>query len=1359
MRRLLPTCIVLTVLTLGSTSGRTLLVPQEYPGIQAAIMDAQDGDVVVVSPDEYYETINFGGRNIVVTSIDPNDPEIVEETAIIGDEEGSTVIFENGETRAAVLRGFTITGGYGTPVPEIFGNEIYWGAGIFIKESSPTIMQCVVADNHGPLVFESGNEQIGYGGAIATVMSDALITNNILRDNSCYAGAGIMTYMGDPLIRNNLIHSNSAFVAGGVVLFGGRLLNNTIVANNVDLGIQYGELGFAGNIYTEGDSEFSPSRIAGNIIALATSGGGMYHNGLANEDIAYNNVWGNTPGNYLSQQPGMGDVVYDGPSSRTGISGNISVDPIFEAAHVRDYRIREGSPCISAGDPTYAPDAFETDIEGDPRIYAVLIDIGADEFVGYIHPVADAGPDQHLLAPGPVALDGSNSFFHDPQGETEYIWEQIEGLPVSLTDPESATPSFYAPEAGRYVFDLVVGDGMGLSRPDKVLILVGNQPPVAIAGPNQVCEAPSTVRLDGSASYDPDGIDVITYEWTQVAGPPVELVGPATATPSFMCETGGLYRFQLVVSDPFAVSEPSFVEVVTVGVTVIQQALGATVPDVSYYFYPDVSGPHIVYAAGSFSAYDWDIKCRNTITQEVTTITAGRLDTHPKIDGDIVVWAGGSAPPYNGYQGRENLSVFARSLTTGVQVTLAQHDNYNSFSHPAVSGNTVVWLEHRGIDKNSDGFWRNMPFNIVGADISDLQNPVPLFIFEEGGERDPYNYNEFYSDYDSVIDICGSIVVWEGGGDIFAADLSDAQDIQVYIVCMDSAVQKDPAIFGRTVVWTDMRNDSGDIYGADISDWNNIREFPVVRRSGMQHQPAIDGCLVTYCDGGTYGGYIRLACLTGSGSILDITLQGSYYGVWPAIDGDTLVWVRGVFSEPQAAQVQFAYSIGDGDVENLTQGTHYDYIQHAIVEAESGDIIRAAPRRYNENISMYSKSLRITSMDPNDPSVVAATIIDGMGRAPAASFVYSEGPQSILDGLTLTNGSTGIYCRATEPSFVNCRVVGNRGAGITLSKESKVNLRGCLIADNGSHGIDMPAVADGRFMRHNFATLVNCIVARNQGCGLAGSMPTAINCTITQNNGGGINAVRPTVCNSIVYANGHPQIVASSWVITYSDIMGGWPGDGNIDTDPMFADAANGDYHLMSQQGRWDSNAGVWVLDGVSSLCIDAGDPNPMYLGGEPSPNGAVVNLGAYGGTAQASMTFDPGCFPQDDPAYEDWLALGRPSCWCYRRQCHGDADGRAEGGPKTGYFHVHFNDLNVLLAAWNVLEPPDGPGVASVVGPDGVTSGLCADFSHSVEGGAKTGYYRVHFCDLGRLVANWRVKEPPDGPGVPPDCGGTLEP
>jgi hypothetical protein len=127
--------------------------------------------------------------------------------------------------------------------------------------------------------------------------------------------------------------------------------------------------------------------------------------------------------------------------------------------------------------------------------------------------------------------------------------------------------------------------------------------------------------------------------------------------------------------------------------------------------------------------------------------------------------------------------------------------------------------------------------------------------------------------------------------------------------------------------------------------------------------------------------------------------------------------------------------------------------------------------------------------------------------------------------------------------------------------------------------------------------------------------------------------------------------------------------------------------------------------------------------------------------------------FPASHPDYAEWLAVGKPDCWAYPRQCHGDADGLQSGSAKTGFYYVGPSDLNILMAGWQVKEPPDGPGIASI------QNGICADFARDQGGSAKTGFYRVGPTDLNRLVENWLVKEPPDGPGVPGDCGGTLEP
>jgi hypothetical protein len=114
---------------------------------------------------------------------------------------------------------------------------------------------------------------------------------------------------------------------------------------------------------------------------------------------------------------------------------------------------------------------------------------------------------------------------------------------------------------------------------------------------------------------------------------------------------------------------------------------------------------------------------------------------------------------------------------------------------------------------------------------------------------------------------------------------------------------------------------------------------------------------------------------------------------------------------------------------------------------------------------------------------------------------------------------------------------------------------------------------------------------------------------------------------------------------------------------------------------------------------------------------------------------------------FDEWVGVGKPPCWCYKRQCHGDADGELGGSAKTGYYAVGPGDLNILIAGWLVLEPGFGPGI------DTIPNGICADFAHNQGGSAKTGYYRVGPADLNILITNWLVLEPGFGPGVPEDC------
>ncbi len=95
-------------------------------------------------------------------------------------------------------------------------------------------------------------------------------------------------------------------------------------------------------------------------------------------------------------------------------------------------------------------------------------------------------------------------------------------------------------------------------------------------------------------------------------------------------------------------------------------------------------------------------------------------------------------------------------------------------------------------------------------------------------------------------------------------------------------------------------------------------------------------------------------------------------------------------------------------------------------------------------------------------------------------------------------------------------------------------------------------------------------------------------------------------------------------VVEYSCIDGWTPergGRGNLGMDPLFVAPDQNDFHLKSRAGHWDAVALAWVADDVTSPCIDTGDPNcPVEQ--EPFPNGGIVNMGAYGGTCEASKSW-----------------------------------------------------------------------------------------------------------------------------------------
>ncbi len=280
---------------------------------------------------------------------------------------------------------------------------------------------------------------------------------------------------------------------------------------------------------------------------------------------------------------------------------------------------------------------------------------------------------------------------------------------------------------------------------------------------------------------------------------------------------------------------------------------------------------------------------------------------------------------------------------------------------------------------------------------------------------------------------------------------------------------------------------------------------------------------------------------------------------------------------------------------------------------------------------------------------------------------------AILDGFTITAGNAnangfwpnicggGIYNDSGSPTLTNCTFNENSakwGGGIYNFFYSNPAVKSCTFSGNsadsrgggmGNFWYSSPTLTNCTFsgnsansggggMSNSFSspTLTNCTFSGNQALDGGGmyndySSPTLSNCTFSGNTagqhgggiycqygGGGLPGSGPPlgraliITNSILWDDTPEEIYdeKSATIITYSDVQGGWPGEGNIDAEPCFVET-----------GYWDAN-GVWIEGDYHLLpdspCINAGDPNYIAepnetdLDGKPRIIGGRIDMGAF---------------------------------------------------------------------------------------------------------------------------------------------------
>jgi hypothetical protein len=447
--------------------------------------------------------------------------------------------------------------------------------------------------------------------------------------------------------------------------------------------------------------------------------------------------------------------------------------------------------------------------------------------------------------------------------------------------------------------------------------------------------------------------------------------------------------------------------------------------------------------------------------------------------------------------------------------------------------------------------------------------------------------------------------------------------------------------------------------------------------------------------------------------------------------GDGTTWNRITFIE--AADSCLAHCI----IEYAdSEGAHQDYYEpgprtyhEAVVALASHlDIERCVFQKLpDESANAEGDAIAIISDDPDHPGDATAHIRGSqflsIGQGVHTRYAYVLVEDCFFTGKHGDNDDVDLWGESTPPPLIRnnlflnpdhddminptrCSAViignviaGSDDHGVVLRDRGFPIMMNNLIYDCSSAGIAVENSCEALLVNN---TIVDC------GRGLRLFDLGRWNPPYSLNPGGGT----ATVINCIIWdcpqpitltdsSNTEIEDPGSHITIEYCNVQGGqdgisvsgthstvtW-GQSNVNADPQFADPGSSDYHVKSEAGRWEPTTQAWTKDDVTSLCIDAGDPNSDWAA-ELWPHGKRINMGAYGGTPEASMSLSAvgnvGDLNADDSMdardllilCEDWLIERLPTAADINRDSV-----------------VDFHDYAALAADW--LEEISGDGLVA---------------------------------------------------------------
>ncbi len=324
-------------------------VPIEYPTIREAMAAAVDGDHIIIHPGTYTGENNilniFENKELIIRSLDPDDPEIVESTVISGEDSYGRVCFGIGNAKPGNrIAGLTMRGFRGPVIEcnngyveidqclftnnEVSGQTSWYLGLILCNEGAMDIEGCRFYENHPNYSpHQIGAISINYGTA---TIKNCMVSTFITEANDSNAGiSGIILYNSDAEIShctigyNGKIYQPWRYTTGGGLFIREShvLIDNSIVWGNV---ADYGRnIAIINSVPMEGMGGAGLSRVA---IAHCDIEGGREQIGLfpAGDGAPYSS----TCVLYINEGV-LPDTNLMDPNTLSWGEGNISVDPLF----------------------------------------------------------------------------------------------------------------------------------------------------------------------------------------------------------------------------------------------------------------------------------------------------------------------------------------------------------------------------------------------------------------------------------------------------------------------------------------------------------------------------------------------------------------------------------------------------------------------------------------------------------------------------------------------------------------------------------------------------------------------------------------------------------------------------------------------------------------------------------------------------------------------------------------------------------------------------------------------------------------------------------------------------------------------